>query len=68
MQVLKSLGVSFSVALPTMLYLETEEEQAELAMFLLDNRERRISEGEIIAKVSEILNKWDAIRAEEEIE
>ena len=49
------LGVPLSVGLPIMLCLETEEEQAELAQFLLDNLERRPSVGEIDAKVSEIL-------------
>ena len=54
--VMKGLNVPFSVVLPTMLSLETEEEQLELARFLLDNRGRKLSEGEIDSKVSEILN------------
>lgn len=50
-----SLGVPLSVGLPIMLCLETEDEQVELAQFLLDNLERRPSVGEIDAKVREIL-------------
>ena len=42
-----------------MLCLETEEDQVELAQFLLDNLERRPSVGEINAKVSQILSKYD---------
>ncbi len=55
-QALISLEVPLSVGLPIMLCLETEEEQRELAQYLLDNLERRPSVGEIDAKVSEILN------------
>ena len=39
-----------------MLYLETEEEQAEFAMWLLNKWEQGITEGQIVNKVSEILN------------
>ena len=53
---LKSLGIPFEVGLPVMLYLETEEEQVELARFLLENLERKPSAEEIVNKVSEILN------------
>ncbi len=49
------LDVPLSVGLPIMLCLKTEEEQKELAQFLLDNLERRPSVGEINAKVEEIL-------------
>ncbi len=55
-KVMKGLNVPFSVALPTMLSLETEEEELELARFLLDNRGRKLREGEIVDKVSEILS------------
>ncbi len=53
---LKCLGVSIEVGLPIMLYLKTEEEQAELARFILDNLDCKPSEKEIIDKVSDILN------------
>ena len=53
---LKSLGISLEIIFPVMLYLETEEEQAEFAMWLLSKWEHGISEGEIVNKVSEILN------------
>ena len=53
---LKHLGVPIEVGFPIMHYLKTEEEQAELALFILDNLERRPSVEEIIDKVSEILN------------
>ena len=55
-KVMKGLNVPFSVALPTMLRLETEEEELELARFFLDNRGRELREGEIVNKVSEILS------------
>ena len=53
---LKHLDVPLSLGLAIMLSLKTEEEQAELAVFLRDNLERRPSAAEIDAKVSEILN------------
>ena len=53
---LKHLGVPISIALPTLLCLETEEEQLELAQYLRENLERKPSVGEIEAKVREILN------------
>ena len=53
---LKSLGIRLEIILPVMLYLETEEEQAEFAMWLLSRWEQGVSEGEIVNKVSEILN------------
>ena len=54
--VMKGLNMPFSVVLPTMLSLETEEEELELARFLLDNRGRELREGEIVNKVSQILS------------
>ena len=58
-EALKFLGVPLSVGLPTMLVLETEEEQRELAQYLLDNLDRRPSGGEIRAKVEEILSDYE---------
>ena len=52
----KSLNIPFSVVFPTMLYLKTEQEQLKLAVFLLENRKRKLSAEEIVNKVSEILN------------
>ena len=53
---LKSLGISLEIILPVMLYLEAEEEQAEFAMWLLNKWEQGITEGQIVDKVSDILN------------
>ena len=53
---MKSLNIPFSVVFPTMLYLKTEQEQLKLAVFLLENRKRKLSAEEIVNKVSEILN------------
>ena len=55
-EALKYLGVPLSVGLPTMLCLESVQEQRELAQYLLDNLERKPSVEEIQAKVEEILN------------
>ncbi len=53
---LKSLDISLEIILPVMLYLETEEEQAEFAMWLLSVWKQGVTEGQIVNKVSEILN------------
>ena len=55
-KMLIALGVPLSTELPTMLYLETEQEQLELAQYLLDNLELKPSVEEIREKVEEILS------------
>ncbi len=55
-EVLKHLNVPLNVAFPVMLYLETEEQQAQLGRFLLDNLERKPTGEEILRKACEILN------------